>query len=475
MSYWWMIVLASLLVIAHFLLVGRERGVLTLDGVFVLTQWFMTVGTLVLLDPHNRADSTYAYVMTVPFAIYVSLSILIFQVGRAEGKAEGTKFSRPIVYRPTFAIGALTLVAVVITIAYYRAVGYNVFLLALSEGFSGTSTTDYTTLRLDSYSFTHYLFPGYVNQFKNVILPTLSLVTAIYLSRWRNAARFVIVPILLVVSIVGLLGTGQRGAFIQFGLMLVVFIYYYDRQRFAKRALVIGCLALPFLFISTLILGRSASTLAQDSSSFGKFGVLASELWKRFFHDNQWSGQMSFRYIYGRPVQNGRDWIDAVLGILPGNPGSKLPSLVFKSLYGTDRGTAPPSTWGSAYYNFGWLGVIGLAALLAVVYQSVSQKCALATKMNTLQLAGMCGVIVVLGNWVVGGPEYLMNAGGVTFAILWWLGARQTSDTVQINVTSQPTATPRYPTAHGVPRSSTSRNRYFVSARSLSVPKDRSR
>lgn len=423
MTYWWMIVLITILAVAHYLLVDRERGIFTLDGVFVLTQWFMTLGTLVLLNPAVPADATYAFVMIVPYTVYVCLSITIYQVNRAEHGAVRPNFERPIVYRPTFAIIALTVLAIAVTIAYYQAVGYNVFLLAVQQGFN--SSTDYTTLRLNSYSFSRHLFPGYVNQFKNTILPTLTLVSAIYLTTWRHVARFVLVPALLAISILGLIGTGQRGAFILFGLMLIIFLYYYNRRRFFKRAVVIGCFALPVLLLSTLVLGRSASTLARGTSPGAKVGVLLSELWKRFFHDGQWSGQMAFRYIYARPVQNGQDWLNAILGVLPGNPGSMLPSLVFQSLYGTPRGTAPPSTWGSAYYNFGWLGVIGLAATLAIAYQYVSYRCSIVKSRNTLELAGMCGVIVIWGNWVAGGLDYVLNAGGITFAVLWWIGSRQ--------------------------------------------------
>ena len=44
--------------------------------------------------------------------------------------------------------------------------------------------------------------------------------------------------------------------------------------------------------------------------------------------------------------------------------------------------------------------------------------------MTSLELIGMSGFFVICGNWIVGGPDYLLNAGGVTFAILWWLGRR---------------------------------------------------
>jgi oligosaccharide repeat unit polymerase len=419
-----MILFVTLASLAHYFSVGRFEGVLTLDGLFVLTQWIMATGTLLLLDPSNSADRLYAFVISAPMILYVSASMVTYWIVRGSSSRLFGGIVRGVsVYRPTIAIWGLLLLSVTITIAYYQAVGYNVFELGIRNAFNGT-TADYATLRVDSYSPNRYLFPGYANQFKNTILPSLTLIASIYLFRTRDTLRGLIVIPLILISVFGILGTGQRGAFIQFSLTLITFLFHFDRKRFRRRATMAFLASAPLVFLATFILGRSAQSIGQDSGFFTKIATLGRELLNRFFQVNQFSGQIGFRFTYGQPTQNGMEWIQGVLGILPGNSGSPLDGLIFKSLYGSARGTAPPSMWGSTFYNFGWLGLLLLPIVLAAIYQVVTFRSTNKTHMNTLELIGMSGTFVVCGNWIADGPEYLLNAGGVTFAVLWWLGHR---------------------------------------------------
>jgi oligosaccharide repeat unit polymerase len=423
-EYWWIILLVTTAALTHYFSVGRYEGVLTLDGIFVLFQWIMAAGTLVLLDPSNSADQLYALVISVPMMLYVCASIVVYWIARGSARHLFSGMTRRIVfYRPTVAIWALLSLSGLVTIAYYQAVGYNTFASGI-QGVLAGSSADYTTMRLDSYSASRYLYPGYVNQFKNMILPSLTLVVLVYVFKKRDKLRWLIAIPLILLSTFGILGTGQRGAFVQFCLILIIFLFHSDRKQFARRATLTGLAATPLLFMATFILGRSTVALGQDAGPFAKIVTIGEELLKRFFQDNQFSGQMGFRFTYGQPIQNGGEWITGFLGILPGQPGSPLPGQIFKSLYGTDRGTAPPSMWGSVFYNFGWFGLLVLPIVLATIYQVVTFRSTNKRHLNTLELVGMSGTFVVCGNWIAGGPEYLLNAGGVTFAILWWLGRR---------------------------------------------------
>ena len=420
MLYTWLIVLVTCTSLAHCVFVGRREGLLTLDGIFVIAQWAMATGTLVLLDPQNSADSLYAYVISLPPILYVAASAAAYFLRHPDSKSDGLK-RQVFHYRPSRPIWLLVVLSAVITIAYYQAVGHNTLLLGIQGAITGKSA-DYTTLRLDSYSASHYLFPGYVNQFKNTILPALTLVGILYLFKARHRLRYAVSVLLVALSVYGVMGTGQRGAFILFCLTLVTFAYLFDRKSFPKRAALTGIIASPFLFGVTYMLGRSAATMARDSSPISKVGSLISQLLARLFHDNQYSGQMAFRFTYSQPVQNGREWFSAVLGVLPQNSGSPLAREVFKSIYGSDRGTSPPSIWGSVYYNFGWVGLIILPIVIGVAYQVVTSRSIRISPVNTLELVGMSGTFVVCGTWIVDGPMYLLNTGAVTFAILWWVG-----------------------------------------------------
>ena len=455
MDYLWLVFIVTIAAIVHYFAVSRSQGFLTLDGIFVASQLLMATGTLFALDEHSRPDSVYAGVITIPMLIYigVSVSISIIVRSKTDKKISFVKHRVFVAYRPGRWIIALTLLSAIVTIAYFQAVGYNVLTLGLQDLLAGdASNTDFTTLRLNSYAGSRYLFPGYVNQFKNTILPSLTIVIIYYLFNAKRPHRKLYSVPLILLSFFGILGTGQRGAFILFCLVAITFSYYAHRDRFVRRVVIISVVATPFLMLMTLILGRSSQQLAQTGGVLDSTSVLATEISKRFFSDNQSSGIAGFRYTYGLPTQYGAEWFRGILGILPDNPGSNLAGEIFKSLYGSTRGTAPPSMWGSVYYNFGVGGLILVPILLAAIYQFVTIRAVAHSEMNSLEAIGMSGVFVIFGNWIAGGPEYLLNSGGVTFAILWWLGHH--------------TRAPHPPLAQIIPaavQSSRRRNRHGVS------------
>lgn len=99
---------------------------------------------------------------------------------------------------------------------------------------------------------------------------------------------------------------------------------------------------------------------------------------------------------------------------------------IYAVMYGTDRGTAPVSLWGSAWYNFGWAGITVLPYFLALLYQGVYAR--FVRKRKTLfRTLIYSGLTVVLGLWAVGGPLTLANTGLLAIILLdllvrVWLG-----------------------------------------------------
>ena len=61
-------------------------------------------------------------------------------------------------------------------------------LIGLRAQLSGQSDADITTLRLNSYSGSQYFAPGYVNQFKNVLLPALVVIVITYYSMTKDSS-----------------------------------------------------------------------------------------------------------------------------------------------------------------------------------------------------------------------------------------------------------------------------------------------
>ncbi|WP_446721061.1 O-antigen polymerase [Luteococcus sp. H138] len=394
----------------------------------------MAVGTLWLLrDPANHTPG-YATVVAVPTCIYLVTGTLLCLADEKKGASHDKKGAshgvignsttvQPIPLQHHPLLLSLFLLSLFITVAYYYTVGYNVLALGIKGMFTGVSE-DYTNLRLESYSSNRYLFPGYVNQFKNIILPSLALVWIHGVIETRQRGARLTSVILVGVCILALLGTGQRGAFMLFSLAVLLFLYRLSPNRFRSRAPRFLGLVVPLMLVSTFLLGRSSAALSSATSLFGQAGVLFKELGKRFMYDNQWSGAMAYQYISMNPTQWGREWVQAISGILPSNPGSSLASDVFAYLYGTNRGTAPISMWGSVYYNFSWFGLLVFPVVLAIAWHKISSAQASSRPANGLEAVATTGFAAVAGMWAVGGPEYLLNAGAVAYGVLWWMGVR---------------------------------------------------
>lgn len=422
----------------HWVLVTHHQGLWTLDSLCVVYLTILAAGTYFIpLDPNNGVDREYAWVVTVPMVIYTITSVALFGVYHRRNPRIRKQLDarRVLTIAPTRTVTGLTFLSVAITVLYFWSVGFNAFLLGIRNALGGHTTQDFQQLRVDAYAGTKYLFPGYVNQFKNCILPAMTFVIVAWLFANKRTGRLFISLVLVVITLLGVLGNGQRGAFVLIVLTLLMFVFHIDPGRFKGRALSVVLVALPTFILATYFNGRSASEIQQSKSSFGALWVLLNEVYRRAFVDNQQAGQVGYRYTTTQHIQPGSDWLNSISGILPGRHGTKLPAEIFKIQFGSDVGTAPPSLWGSVSYNFGWLGLILVPVLMALTYRWLTNKMIDPTQINTLEIVGFAGFSAVTGAWIAGGPEYLLNAGAVTFAIIWWLGRRLSKRTARIKQT----------------------------------------
>lgn len=416
----WLLVPATVLAILHYFVVSRRRGIFSADGLFVLTQWLMVAGTLPQLQSGFDLDERYSLIITIPMLVYTTTSIIIALLSRHRALDFLPNVSvKPT--RPSLPVVALFVFSAVVTIGYYSAVGYNVFLVGLRNLSSGSSS-DIATLRNDSYAGTSYFAPGYVNQFKNVILPFLTIVLGHYMIAKKRPLRKSFIVVAGVLSLIALVGTGQRGAFVVFGGAVAATAYQANRVAFRRWVplLVVGSLSV--LTTSTLILGRGSEEIAKASSTSGKLLALLGQVFGRFFHVNQESGRFAFWYTSQLPIQHGREWLADLSGISPTSRGSDLANRIYASVYGTRQGTEPPSMWGSVHFNFGWVGLIVVPVILAIAFHWVTVKLNARPPVGLLDLVGRCGVQVVLGTWIMGGPSYLLNNGIVAYLLLMMVG-----------------------------------------------------
>jgi hypothetical protein len=99
---------------------------------------------------------------------------------------------------------------------------------------------------------------------------------------------------------------------------------------------------------------------------------------------------------------------------------------IFELLYGGRGGTAPPSLWGSVWYNFGPLGVLMIPALMGWLYHRLYAS--LFSSPKTLaRVMIYAGATMILGLWIIGGPETLFNRGLITVFLMKLIVTRSTA------------------------------------------------
>lgn len=391
---------------AGHLFITRRNGLLNANTIFVIVQLMMVIGTYRLITTGDGTATHYAHLMTIATAIYVAASTMFFAVMT---KAAPKPRYAILITRPSRATRVLLILSIAIVVLYYSAVGFIPLVQAVKG--SGDANTA-STLRLDSYSGSRYLYPGYVNQFKNSLLPALTL---LYTTFWamNKPRRIIAMAILWVITVIALVGTGQRGAFVIFTVIAATYLANLDARRFLQRTVVMLACALPVLLIVTSALSRAP----QNSP--------LTQLWYRFMQSNQGSGIAAYRYTSTLPTANGHDWWLSALGLLPHHTGSPLDSDVFATIYGSHRGTAPPSLWGSIIYNFGPAGLVFFPILLAFLIQFLSTRMIHRYSVTTTELVGYAGLTGTIGLWAADGPVYLLNTGFVVWLLIYLVGRSQ--------------------------------------------------
>lgn len=415
------------LVAAIFLWRSRGRWLLNPVPLAVAGQVLMFAGSIPLMDASIEADRVHALIMLwalVTFIAGATIADMVFpQRHRAAWFAEPTRIDESV----TFQWVARTLVAVSlgVTLAYYLAVGANIFIQsALSYLSTGQGLENAIVLREEFYAGETYFAPGYVNQFKNILLPLFTVYYVLRASLEKRPLDRLIAIVLVPASIVALLGTGQRGAFADAVVMAMFFGAAALPKRLARRyAIVLMTGGLLLFGTATLFLGRSLR--GPNSGSRSTVAAVALEVWQRAVWGNQASSVVGFRYVYDRPTVWGSDWFYSVTALVPRNifPNKKVPTLqidIFEVLYNSRGGTAAASLWGSTWYNFGPLGVLIFPFLLGVIYQRIHARAIAGPKLLS-RIGVYTGITIVMGLWLVSGPETLFNRGLVALLVLAFL------------------------------------------------------
>lgn len=327
---------------------------------FTIAQMVMAVGTFALIDTNNPNHIAYAalhFLALLLFLLAASVYLHQFNVV-SDLVAFGTKADVDEHQDVKLFTGGMFVFCLLITVIYYQSVGYNIIIQLLVGG-----VEDYSTARIASYSGEDYFAPGYVNQFKNVLLPITATAIGVWLWRAKNKPLFfAFCAFAIPATFLALAGTGQRGyLFYTSAALFCAYVLHSTGRRginLGRVALYASPVAVAFILMTAAYYGR-----AEEGA-----GVLLRDTVMRFTTIQQQSGLAGFNYIMTLDIQWFGDWLKALMGVLPGYDGSTISHDVHAIMYGSYRGTAPLSSIGSAYYNAGILGVFMLFLLLGFFY-----------------------------------------------------------------------------------------------------------
>ncbi|WP_253657517.1 O-antigen polymerase [Vibrio sp. Y58_MX_L22] len=364
---------------------------------FLFFNWVMGVGSFLLLDLDITADYVHAWVVLLSplfFSLGASVVSTIFPIEKKYKNFWSENITSEVKQTEFLALMFLVL-SIVVVVIYYKAVGYNLFTKSLLGG-----VDDFTTMRLQSYAGDNYVAAGYVNQFKNTMLPVLFLFFSLVLRKSKIFLLYITVGGLFLLW--ALMGTGQRTFLVMAFLIYFNFYLIYKSGNVPLKFFMISLPVVLFMFVTfSVSLGR-----IEDGGIASGF----EQLLHRVFASNQLSSIVGFQYIYNLELQSGYDWFKSIVGILPGVKGSDIANQIHYILFRSDRGTAPLSIWGSAFYNFGMLGTYIFAYLYGAICQ-LSYYRFISGGRGLLRLCCYSALIVYLSSWISNSPIQLINNG----------------------------------------------------------------
>ena len=374
---------------------------------FLLFHGIMAVGTFRLLDANSAADQAHIlcyYLSLIAFTLGAFFGVYVFrpQVSSYKCAREASTYKEVT----SIVVVWWFILSLSISVLYFYLVGYNMLFLLLTGG-----VEDFSTMRLETYAGANYYAPGYINQFKNVLLPVCGAVIVTQQFRAQSRRAWLTAAIVFAFVSMALLGTGQR-LYLVYAVLMVAFslklIYPLGNAKLsgAGALLIIPSAGGLFLLITSAYAGQAGVT---------GWGVFLISI-ERVFAVQQEGALIGFRHIYKLEVAWFGEWLVDLRGILPWHRGSTLAHEIHEIQFGTDRGTVPLSTVGSAYHNGGLIGVFCYFFLLASTYVYLYSRF-ISKPRSVERCFGYGALFVYLSTYVAGGPKSLVLNGVVALVL----------------------------------------------------------
>lgn len=373
-------------------------------------QFFMFFGITHFINLNYKSDELLLVLYLIALLCFIVSSSITRKVSKPQ-KTISTERRVDLFKSRKIYVWIIMIVSILLCGRFFARGGGNVFINGVRALISGTNySTKYSRMGLLSVSGV-----GYVYQLRVIVFPLLVLYYIMI-----NRFNFLSI-VLTILMLIFLVGTGQRGGLFSFVAIVLISIYYMygkkDEEGNNKKHNSFALYSGVFIVSGALF---TISTILNGRVSEG--GTVFSAILKRFVEDNQSSAVEGFRYISNQPIQYGKDWIMQLIDILPGQNGYvSLDTRLFAYINGgSTAGTSPACIWGSAYYNFGILGVVLLSVILGIAVTNLHTK-------YSKRYNDECNIVIysaeqfLLAYWVAAGPIVLFNSGFVSVLILSYI------------------------------------------------------
>jgi len=355
----------------------------------------------------DKSDSLHFVAMVVGLVCY--LSVVCFASLRLNLRRDRENFTKSsVVAVPVHMhvrIISFLILSLGVSILYYVAAGKNLIWMIIS----GVQFEDFSGDRISMYSGEEYYYPGYVNQFKNIIFPICMAYYVFERSVKRqpvNLRLLVIIPLTVFI----LAGTGQRAYLVDSFLAICLSSYFiFGVTKRSKRIILLSLVGIFLIF----------GSMSYAYYSLDDQGLMAI-VWKilaRIFLVQQEGGLIGFHAVYDMPNALLSEWGQALAGILPGVSGSGLAHRIHEIMYGSYRGTVPVSHVGSAYLNGGLILVAVFFGLMGLFHTLLIKRLYKGPK-SIIRCLCYGFVIHISSSQLSGGPFTYIDGGVLTIIIL---------------------------------------------------------
>ena len=375
-----------------------------------LMQLLMFFGITHFVDQQYDSDQELLWVYLLGLISYILSCSFWKAITKPRVQMTITSQTEKYYARKPYLVFILTVSIALCSLFFMRA-GGNVFINGLKAMLSGSNySMKYSRMGVLSISGV-----GYIYQLRVTIIPLL--VFYYVMIKKKSLISYVLIAIMLVFVI----GTGQRGGLASVMAIALITAYYWMSNSNESK----GIKPIRKIYVYIVIFGISSALFGRSTVMNGRVASgnsIFAAILKRFLEDNQSCAVVGFRYIKSLPIQYGMDWLRQLADILPGsNSYISLDTRIFAYIYGgSTAGTSPACIWGSAYYNFGILGVPFLAFIIGGVNTKIH---AVFSKKECDEFAVIIysALQFLIAYWVASGPVVLFNNGFIATILLYFL------------------------------------------------------